>query len=408
MSQTEAVPAEPGVFSPRTVIALLVAGVFAFSALMVLSAYAPDLRSGSDGGPHALSRSAIGFAGVVRLLKAVDEPVVVSRDAHARTATTSLLVLTPDVTSDTDALFDMTTEGPTLVVLPKWMSGPDPANPGWAVNMGALPPDAVAKLLEKRFGAIRISRDQATAPVQLKGLPGDPVMTGPVVQLQTLSGGDGLFPVIQDARGRTLLARSRDSRAFILADPDLLNTHGLKDLATARAGVGLIDALRRGDGPVVFDVSLNGFRRSKNLLKLAFQPPFLGATLCLAAAALLMALQALTRFGPPRRSDRAIALGKRALADNSAALIRLARREPRMAVRYLDLTRAAVAKALGAGRLGESELTGLLDRQAERAGAQHRLGALAAEAAAVQDRAGLMRLAHSLYQWRTEMISERR
>ena len=71
--------------------------------------------------------------------------------------------------------------------------------------------------------------------------------------------------------------------------------------------------------------------------------PCLGATLCLAAAALLMALQALTRFGAPRQAGRAIALGKRALADNSAALIRLARREARMAPRYLDLTRASVA-----------------------------------------------------------------
>ena len=46
-----------------------------------------------------------------------------------------------------------------------------------------------------------------------------------------------------------------------------------------------------------------------------------------------------------------MAFGKRALADNSAGLIRLARREPRMAPRYLDLTRAAVARALGVTRL---------------------------------------------------------
>ena len=104
-----------------------------------------------------------------------------------------------------------------------------------------------------------------------------------------------------------------------------------------------------------------------------------------------MALQALTRFGPPRRPDRAIALGKLALADNSAALIRLARREPRMAVRYLDLNRAAVAKALGAGRLSESELTGCSTARPNAPGVQHRLGALAAEAAAVKDRAGLIR-----------------
>jgi len=404
-----AVPrAGEGAFSARTVIALLVAGVFAFSALMVLSAYAPDLRGDSDGGGHALSRSAIGFAGMTRLLKAIGDPVVVSRDPHARTSTTSLLILTPGVEADSGDLYDMTTAGPTLVVLPKWAAIPDPANPGWVQKARAVPAEMVAKRLQTRFGGLKIVRDVGAAPAQLTGLPGGPLTTGAIDQLQTLSGGDGLFPLVQDARGRTLLAGTKDSRAFVLSDPDLMNTQGIKDLATARVAVSLVYALRKGDGPIVFDVTLNGFKRSRNLLKLAFEPPFLGATLCLAAAALLMALAALTRFGAPRRAGRAIALGKQALADNSAALIRLARREPKMAPRYLDLTRAMVSKALGAGRLNEAELNTLLDRQAERAGVRLRLADLTTEAGAVKDRAGLMRLARNLYQWRTEMISERR
>ena len=88
--------------------------------------------------------------------------------------------------------------------------------------------------------------------------------------------------------------------------------------------------------------------------------------------------------------------------------IRLARREPKMAGRYLELTRAMVAEALGASRLNDAELNTLLDRQAERTGVQHRLAALTTEAGTVKDRAGLLRLARNLYEWRTEMISERR
>jgi hypothetical protein len=408
VSEAAAPRAGEGAFSARTVITLLVAGVFAFSALMVLSAYAPDLRGGSDGGGHALSRSAIGFAGMTRLLKAIGDPVVVSRDPHARTSTTSLLILTPGVEADSGDLYDMTTAGPTLVVLPKWAAIPDPGNPGWVQKAGAVPAEMVGKRLQTRFSGLKVVRDVGVAPAQLTGLASGPLTTGAIDQLQTLSGGDGLFPLVQDARGRTLLAGTKDSRAFVLSDPDLMNTQGIKDLATARVAVSLVHALRKGDGPIVFDVTLNGFKRSRNLLKLAFEPPFLGATLCLAAAALLMALAALTRFGAPRRAGRAIALGKQALADNSAALIRLARREPKMAPRYLDLTRAMVAKALGAGRLNEAELNTLLDRQAERAGVRLRLADLTTEAGAVKDRAGLMRLARNLYQWRTEMISERR
>jgi hypothetical protein len=290
-------------------------------------------------------------------------------------------------------------------VMPKWQVGPDIRSPGWVTKIGPQDADAVAKILDKRLVGVTISHDKGSAPVQLTGLPGGVSTTGPIDQLQTLGGDPD--PMVKDACGRAILSESADGRLFVLSDPDLLNTQGLKDLSTARAGVALVQMLRKGDGPIVFDVTLNGFKRSRNLLKLAFQPPFLGATLCLAAAALLMALQALTRFGAPRRAGRAIALGKQALADNSAGLIRLARREPRMAGRYLDLTRAAVAKALGAGRLNEAELTALLDRVAERAGAHHRLFALAAEAKTVKDRAGLMRLARNLYQWKTEMIGER-
>ena len=413
MSQTQATHADRSAFSARTVIALLAAGVFAFSAFMVLSAYAPDLRDGSDGGGHALSRSGIGFAGVVRLLKAIGDPVVVSRDPQARKASTGLLVLTPTPASSTDDLSDMTTAGPTLVVLPKWEAMPDPANPGWVIGVGVLPPDAVAQLLAKRFGAVKIIRDGGPAPVRLSGLAAADLVTGPVDELQTLSGGDGLIPIVRDARGRTILAGTADSRAFVLSDPDLMNTRGMKDLATARAAVAIVQRLRKADGPIMFDVTLDGFSRSRNLLKLAFQPPFLGATLCLAAAALLTALQSIARFGAPRRAGRAIALGKQALADNSAGLIRLARREPKMASRYLDLTRKAVAEGLGAhgpvgARLAEGELTALLDRQAERLNAKHRLSALAAEAQSVTDRAGLMRLARNLYAWRMEMTGERR
>ncbi len=393
-------------FSARTVIALLVAGVFAFSAMAVLSAYAPDLRGGSDGGAHALSRSAVGFAGLSELLKATGDPVLISRDPGGRTPSTSLLIVTPDTDVDKVALNNLTSTGPTLIVLPKWESPSDPNHPGWVTKLGAIDPDDVAKVLDKRLIGVKVVRDAVRAPVELFGLPGEPRRTGPIDQLQTLTGYS--TALVKDAQGRAILAASAGGRFFILSDPDLLNTQGLKDLATAQAGVEVVRMLRNGDGPVMFDVTLNGFNRSRNLLKLAFAPPFLGATLCLAAAALLMALQVLTRFGSPRASRRAIALGKQALADNSAALIRLARREPKMAGRYLDLTRLAVAKALGVGPMKPDDLDALLDRHAARSGGKHSLGALKLEAATVSDRAGLMRLARDLHDWKMEMTGERR
>jgi hypothetical protein len=46
-------------FSPKVVLALILVSVFSFSALSVLFAYEPDLRKGSDGRAHALSKSAM-------------------------------------------------------------------------------------------------------------------------------------------------------------------------------------------------------------------------------------------------------------------------------------------------------------------------------------------------------------
>jgi hypothetical protein len=103
-----------------------------------------------------------------------------------------------------------------------------------------------------------------------------------------------------------------------------------------------------------------------------------------------------------------LAFGKRALADNSAALIRLAKREHRMAGRYLSLTRNAVAKALGATRLSGEALDAFLDRLAEKNGLTHRLSSLNAQAASAKSRADVLRVARALHQWRLEMTHDPR
>ena len=50
-----------GAFKPATVILMILVGMLAFAATLVLGAYAPDLRSGRNGGSHALSNGATGF-----------------------------------------------------------------------------------------------------------------------------------------------------------------------------------------------------------------------------------------------------------------------------------------------------------------------------------------------------------
>jgi hypothetical protein len=82
-------------FSPMTMLVLALVGVISVAGLGVLSAYAPELRKGDDGGGHALSRSSIGYAALVRLLTLSGEPVLTSRGPLPPTAEGGLLVFTP-------------------------------------------------------------------------------------------------------------------------------------------------------------------------------------------------------------------------------------------------------------------------------------------------------------------------
>src|SRR3546814_13287558 len=76
---------DDAVFAPRTVTLMLVIGVIGFVGALVLGAYAPDLRQADNGGEHALSRSAVGFAGIVRLASATGRnPHIIRRASDWR------------------------------------------------------------------------------------------------------------------------------------------------------------------------------------------------------------------------------------------------------------------------------------------------------------------------------------
>ncbi len=391
-----------GPLTGRTGLLIALVGVFAFCALAVLSAYAPDLRGGDDGRAHALSRSAIGYAGIVRALELEGEPVLVNRAATARSSGAGLMVVTPSPGADEGAVTGLGFSGPVLVVLPKWFAPPDPRHRGWVAKGGLIEPRFLPKTSLMADGGLARAQGVSRPVLRAVGRPftlGETFVEGPVDRLQTLVP-KGWLSVIIDQTGATVLARAPDRPIFLLTDPDLMNTQGLRSLDTLGSALTLLRALRAGDGPIIFDVRLNGLGRERSVLRLLFEPPFLGVTLCLAQAA--------CRFGPIRRTPRAIALGKRALVDNSATLIRMAGRESHMGGRYALVIRDLAAKAVGAPR----ELTGValvafLDRLGEQRGAAGRLSDLSEEARLASDRDRLTAAARKLFRWRLEMTRER-
>jgi hypothetical protein len=392
--------------APLTLALVIGVGVVAFCAFLVLGAYAPDLHSGDNGRPHALSKSAVGFAGIVEAVKLSGAPTLINRGPLPRTAHTGLLVTTPEV-GEEKAAADIAFGGPVLVVLSKWETVPDIAHRGWVKKIEVIDDRWTPGFVK---GAEVARRKGVTRPV-LHGLidpfaAGATLNEGPIDAFQTLKA-PGWIPVLTDETGATVLARDPKRPVFVLSDPDLLNTQGLKDLDTLSSALAILDALRLDDGPMMFDVTLNGLGKTRSVLRLLFDPPFLTVTLSLAAAALLAAWQAMIRFGALRRGGRAIAFGKTALVDNTAALINLAQREPRMGAPYAALTAEIAAKAVGAPRdLTGEALVRFLDRLGVQRGAVDTFTALETQARITQDPTRMAAIARRLYQWRLAMTRE--
>lgn len=373
-------------FAMRTVLVMVVLGTIGFLAFLLLSAYGEDLQPAQRSGNHALSTSAVGFAGLAEMVRQVHGHVAFIRRDADLDAADRLVVLTPALTTDPAVLakiLERRRDYPTIVVLPKWFTLPRRDNPAWVQSIGAAEADQIAKLVA--------SLGSPTVAENPKGL-------------RTISG-DTLEPLIEDSDGRALAAQVKDRLTIIVADPDLLDNQGLATLPGAERAMKLLDRYAV-EGNVAFDLTLHGFGRNPNLAKLAFEAPFLPLTLCLIFAALLAGWHAMLRFGPPLAEARGVAFGKRAIAENGAALLRLAGRRHRTGDRYAALIREAAAASTGApSNLPADKLDAYLNRL-DKTGEP--FTALAQRAGHASDTRALLDAARALYQWKRTVSREHR
>jgi len=123
--------AHSDVFRIRTVALMLAIGILGFIGTLVMGAFAPDLRSGHNGGTHALSNAAVGFSGIVQLAEATGRNPQIIRSEH-QFDSEDLLVVTPDQGfDDVTSILAARSAKPTLFVLPKWATVADPNHTGW-------------------------------------------------------------------------------------------------------------------------------------------------------------------------------------------------------------------------------------------------------------------------------------
>ncbi|MFM7376546.1 MAG: DUF4350 domain-containing protein [Erythrobacter sp.] len=421
-----AAAARPAAFSRLGAFALVAGGLMLFLAMLwLISADADFGGERGRGQAHAASNGLNGYAGLVKLVEAQGYSFELSRNARDL-KTRDLLVLTPGPFADAkeieEILTDRRTLGPTLVVMGKWWASPPGQNlppqvqakfkRGWVKLNGISTSEWTTDLPDGyRFGhavypeqaealGFDIEPPQAAPAPARKGeakpkKPGPPARwagmglsgTLPREELLHAEIGDGQKALIVDPAGHVLAfginmdageeldSASKDTAdsftntvypVIVLADPDLANNYGLADGQRAAAAIALVGRLGEEEdiSHVVFDMTLNGFGASENLLTLAFRPPFLAATLCLLVALLIVGWRAFQRFGPAAASGGPdIAFGKRPLIANGAGLIVRARRFRLLGAPYAALAARRLAERLGLSRPDPDAIDAALARR---------------------------------------------
>lgn len=159
--------------TPKMIISLVLIGIFSFAALVTLSGYAGDLRQQNNGQAHALSRSAIGYGGLVQMIGDMDYDVRMSRTENVLTEDSNVLrIYTLSRPFQADKFDDMDLNSPTLIVMPKWSTLPVEGSAGWVrkgygdthVTMTLTTPhcpvaETMPGEIEMRIGAIPGVRD---------------------------------------------------------------------------------------------------------------------------------------------------------------------------------------------------------------------------------------------------------
>ncbi|GAB5349164.1 DUF4350 domain-containing protein [Alteriqipengyuania sp. 357] len=340
--------ATTGAFSKRGTLALVLFAVLAFIGFLYLVGQGGLSGNANNGQAHAAGTGLNGFAGLTRLVEADGASVIRSRDQGALDDP-GLLVLTPPESIDTEELARIVerrrTIGPTMLIAPKWFAMPirDAARkPGWVALMGAS--EGWEFEIDGRSLAVASDRSIEQAPRwEGRSLRGTLPSESAVMRFDPEESEVELSPLVVDGSGRVLAGYLADDGSFLtgdlyldpergdglsvynvllVAEPDLLNNWGLADRRRAALALDLVGLARQGtDSPVRFDLTVNGLGASRNLLTLAFEPPFLAATLTLLLALAIAMWRAFNRFGPALRPTPAIKPGKSQLVANGAQVI---------------------------------------------------------------------------------------
>jgi hypothetical protein len=342
------------IFSRRLLLGWIVGAVVVF-AISLYFMGGGELSGPDSVGPSTFSRSAIGHAGIAEVLTQLGIPVVKSRSSSLeKLGAGSVLVIAEPRRNGAseEAVRTLLKAGTILLVLPKWTGQPSEQKAGWLREVGEGPTlDAqwALALVAPRGEVVREKTAVQWSTNELHIAP-DPDLPVQLVR------GDRLRPIIGATQGMLVgELTDKDRKIWVLADPDVIANHGLAHEGNAALALALIEALRKGDGSVVFDETVHGFLvRPVSPFMLLFRFPFVVATAQGVLAVALLLWAALGRFGAPQTAPPALRAGREGLLQNMAKLVEFTGHQDVIVKRYVQETVRDAAFALHAPR----ELTG--------------------------------------------------
>lgn len=359
----------PSPFSKSTIFAVIFVGFVAFLMMLYFLGAGETGREDQNGAAHAASNGLNGYSGLVSLLEGEGFEVERSRGVEGL-QTSDLLIVTPPFLTDPEEFSELLESrqyvGPTLVILPKWLTQRPPRDTpdevaeqfreGWITLVNASARSWTSELSPPYAFTHKIERLEDGEASSWNGLGASGVLPTQTITYAETNATHGQLAT--DAAGHTLAfwaegepgSEYNDTAHWTLfvVEPDLMNNYGLADEQRAAAAVALVREAGYGEIQyVTFDLTLNGLGGSMNLLTLAFQPPFLAATICLILAMIITGWRAFLRFGPAAASAQEIAFGKARLITNGAGLIMRARRLKLLAQPYTAIVERRIARELG-------------------------------------------------------------
>jgi hypothetical protein len=397
------------VFSPRLLAAWIAAALLTFAASLYFGSLGGG-KSGADAvGPSTFSRSAIGYAGIAEILSRLHIPVVKSQfDALAKLRSGGVLVVAePELDRGAESAVTALLKAPTaLLILPKWQGEASEAHPGWLADAALVPPLAADLVLNMVVPGGTVTRTAAVPRWTVNAL-GEAPSLDPPVQLITSA---RLTPIVGANEGMLVgELRSKGKRVWVLSDPDVIANHGLGRDGNAAFAVALLQRLAMGQSagsPIVFDETVHGYLSTPaSPLALLFRFPVVIATGLGALALLLLLWSSFARFGAPVPAPAALGAGKRGLVENAAGLLEFAGHRRSVVRRYVEASLRDAARRLHAPRgLAGAALLDWLKRVGDARGVGLDCAAIARDAEAKNDAAGLAAIARYIHHWKGEII----